>query len=106
MKKRPKILSKIFMGIMMLFFYAPIIYTIIFSFNSNKSLTHWNGFSLRWYEKMFNNGDMMDAVGYTILVAVLATVISTFVGTITAIGLSKSNKVVKAMVERVNDLPI
>ena len=106
MKSQNKILPKIFMGIMLLFFYAPIIYTIIFSFNSSRSLTHWSGFSMRWYERMFSNSDMMDSVGYTILVAVLSTAISTVVGTITAIGLSKSNRVLKTMVERINDLPI
>lgn len=94
------------MGFLVLFFYAPIIYTIIFSFNDSKSLTHFAGFSLRWYEKMFGDRTMMEAVFYTIITAVLATVISTVVGTITAIGLSKSRKVVKTIVSQINDLPI
>lgn len=106
MKKSKKILSKVFMALMMIFFYAPIIYTIVFSFNGSKSLTKWSGFSLQWYEKMFANRDMMSSIFYTIAIAVLATIISTIVGTIAAIGLSKSNKILKSAVERVNDLSI
>lgn len=90
----------------MLFFYLPIVYTVFFSFNSTRSLTHFGGFSLRWYEKMFHDSTMMESIFYTITIAVLATIISTIVGTITAIGLSKSNKLIKGVVEQVNDLPI
>ena len=106
MNKKSGIFSKIYIFIIMAFFYIPIIYTIIFSFNSTRSLTHFKGFSLHWYEKMFNDHTMMQAIFYTIIIAVIATIISTIVGTITAIGLSKSNKIVKALVEQVNSLPI
>lgn len=106
MKKKRRVFSNIFMGILLVFLYAPILYTIIFSFNEGKSLTKFTGFSLKWYEKVFNNSTMMEALIYTIVVAVLATAISTVVGTITAIGLSKSRKVVKNIVEQVNQLPI
>jgi len=94
------------MVLLVIFFYAPIIYTIIFSFNDSRSLTHFAGFSLQWYDKMFGDRTMMEAVFYTIITAVLATLISTVVGTITAIGLSKSRKVVKTVVNQINDLPI
>ncbi|MCR5322574.1 MAG: ABC transporter permease [Lachnospiraceae bacterium] len=106
MKKKKRVLSSIFMVLLVLFFYAPIVYTIIFSFNDSRSLTHFAGFSLQWYDKMFGDRTMMEAVFYTIATAILATVISTVVGTITAIGLSKSRKVVKTVVNQINDLPI
>lgn len=105
-KKERHILSKVFIGFIMFFFYLPIVYTVIFSFNSSKSLSKFGGFSIQWYEKLFNNSDMMDSIFYTIAIAVLATVISTVVGTITAIGLSKSNRVLRGIVEQINDLPI
>ncbi len=105
-KKKKKIGSSIFMALIVVFLYVPILYTIVFSFNEGKSLTKFTGFSLKWYEKMFSNNTMMEALFYTILVAIVATVISTIVGTITAIGLSKSRKVVKNIVEQVNELPI
>ena len=106
MKKSRKIFSKLFMLAIMIFFYMPIVYTLVFSFNSKKSLTHWSGFSMKWYEKMLSSSSMMDALWTTISIAILATVISTVIGTITAIGLSKSNKILKAIVERINDFPI
>ena len=55
MKKEKRIFGKLLMGAMIVFFYLPIVFMIIFSFNSGKSLTHFDGFSLRWYERMFNN---------------------------------------------------
>ena len=106
MKKRSGIGSKIILALTLLFFYLPILYIIVFSFNDSRSLTKFSGFSLRWYEKMFADSTMMEAVFYTVVIAVLATVISTVVGTITAIGLSKSSRVLQTMVERVNDLPV
>lgn len=105
-KKQRHILSKLLMGFIIFFFYAPIVYTVIFSFNSSKSLSHFTGFSLQWYKRLFNNSDMMDSIFYTVVIAVLATVISTVLGTITAIGLSKSNKIIKAIVGQINDLPV
>ncbi len=55
---------------------------------------------------MFSDSTMMEAVFYTVIIALLATVIATVVGTMTAIGLSKSKRVLQTMVERVNDLPV
>lgn len=106
MKQKHYWFSHVYMALLTLFFYAPILYTIIYSFNSSKSLTKFAGFSLRWYEKMFSDRTMMESVFYTIVTAVLATLISTVVGTITAIGLSKSRKILRTVVEEVNNLPI
>ena len=101
-----KILRRLYLLLMLIFFYLPIIYTVVFSFNSSKSLSKFEGFSLKWYEKMFHNHDMVNSIFYTIAIAVLATAISTFIGTITAIGLSKSGKVLRGVVEQINDMPI
>lgn len=106
MKKKTSVGSKIILTLTMLFFYLPILYIIVFSFNDSRSLTKFSGFSLRWYEKMFADSTMMEAVLYTVIIAVIATVVATVVGTITAIGLFKSRKVVQKMVERINDLPV
>ena len=106
MKKDKRIFGKILMGLMILFFYLPIVFMIIFSFNSSKSLTHFTGFSLQWYERMWNNSSMMESLYTTIIVAVIATIISTVVGTISAIGLSKSKKIVHDLIMQINDFPI
>lgn len=106
MKKRTGAVSKIILILTLLFFYLPIVYIIFFSFNESRSLTSFTGFSLRWYEKMFADSTMMEAIIYTVIIAALSTVISTIVGTLTAIGLSKSKKAVQKLVEQVNDLPV
>ena len=106
MSKDKRVLGKVGMALLLVFFYAPILFMIIFSFNSSKSLTHFTGFSLRWYEAMLKNHGMMESLYVTIVIAILATIISTIIGTITAIGLSKSKKVLRAFISQVNDFPI
>ena len=106
MKPSKKIFSKLYMALVLAFFYLPILYTVIFSFNSGRSLTRFDGFSLRWYEKMFSDSSMMSAIFYTVSIAVLATIISTIVGTIAAIGISNSRKIVRGVMEQVNNLPL
>lgn len=102
--KRP--FGKILMILMIIFFYLPIAYMIIFSFNDGKSLTSFTGFSLHWYQHMLESQDMMEALYTTFSVALLATFISTVAGTIAAIGLSKSKKVIRGLMEQVNNLPM
>lgn len=106
MKKNNRLFGKILMALMIIFFYLPIVYMIVFSFNEGKSLTSFNGFSLRWYKHMLESGDMMEALYTTFGVALIATFVSTVVGTISAIGLSKSKKIVRQLVEQVNNLPM
>jgi len=106
MKKSSRPFGRILMILTIVFFYLPILYMIIFSFNEGKSLTTFTGFSLRWYQHMLESRDMMSALYTTFTVAILATLISTIVGTIAAIGLSSSKKVVRDVVEQVNNFPI
>ena len=106
MKKNRRIPGKIILALTMLFFYLPIVYMVIFSFNDSKSLTRFAGFSMKWYEKMLQSNDMMSSLYVTIIVAIIATVVSTIVGTIAAIGISKSRKIVKDIVMQINDFPI
>ena len=106
MNKKGNLAGKILLGATAVFFYLPILYIIVFSFNDSRSLTHFGGFSLRWYEKMFADSTMMEAVIYTVIIALLATAISTVAGTLAAIGMSKSKKILRNLVEQVNNLPI
>ena len=106
MKKFNRNFNRALMILVMIFFYLPIIYMIIFSFNEGKSLTTFTGFSLRWYAHMLESRDMMEALYTTFGVALIATAVSTVVGTISAIGLSKSKKIVRDLMEQVNNLPL
>ncbi len=106
MKKEKGNLGRMMMILLVIFFYAPILYMIIFSFNEGKSLTGFSGFSLRWYRHMLESRDMMEALYTTFSVALLATTISTVVGTVAAIGLSKSKRIVRDIMEQINNLPM
>ena len=101
-----KLFSKFYLALILIFFYLPILYTIVFSFNDSRSLTVFKGFSLQWYERMFNDRNMMQAIWYTFIIAILATIISTIVGTIASIGLSKSRKALQLAIEQVNNLSV
>ena len=67
MEHKTKIHERLYVALILLFFYLPIIYVVFFSFNASKSLTKFTGFSLQWYEKMFNDRMIMSAIGYTVL---------------------------------------
>ena len=106
MKKEKRSFGKILMVLTLIFFYLPIVYMVIFSFNSGKSLTSFSGFSLRWYRHMMESHTMMESLYTTFSIALIATAISTVMGTISAIGLSKSKKIVQDLMEQVNNLPM
>lgn len=100
---------KIFVALVMLFTYAPIVSLIVFSFNSEQSATRWGGFSLRWYEALFQDQSIMDALSTTITVAILATIISTIIGTLGAIGISSISKQKRSFTDlilNVNNIPV
>lgn len=100
-------LAKFFMmfGILA-FFYLPILSLMIFSFNDSRSLTSWSGFSLQWYKALFENREMMTAITTTITIALISTFVATVLGTLAAIGISKSRRLVKELVLSVNNFPI
>ena len=104
--KKSKVFSALYIILCFLFLYLPIVVTMIFSFNSSKSLTKMQGFSMRWYGSLINNGSIMKAVYVSITIAVFATIISTVLGTLTAIGLSKTRRVLKEVIKNVNNIPI
>ena len=105
-KKGTKALYLIYIACIFIFFYLPIVVTMVFSFNSSKSLTNMTGFSLRWYERLISDGNIMKAVYVSVTIAIFATIISTILGTLTAIGLSKSRRVMKEIVLNLNNIPI
>lgn len=104
--KKTRIFSYIYIGICFAFFYLPILVTMIFSFNSSKSLTKFTGFSLKWYGELLADGEIMKAVYVSISIAIIATIAATILGTVTAIGLSKNRKVVKEWILNINNIPI
>ena len=101
-----KVSNRIFMGLVFLFLYAPIIILIIFSFNAGNSSTVWKGFSLQWYEEMFNSRLIMDSVYTTLLVSLLSTAISTVAGTFAAVGFYNLRRRVREPLMTVSNIPM
>ena len=101
-----KILKRLFIALLFLFLYAPIIMLIIFSFNDSISFTKWNGFSLRWYSELFKNRTVMPALMNTLTIAAISAVVSTVIGTASAFGIHYLGKRLKSLVLSVNYLPV
>lgn len=101
-----KFIKRAYMGIIFLFLYMPILVLIVYSFNESKSRGHWGGFTLKWYGEMFRDPDITKALYYTFLVAFLSSVISTVIGTISAIGIHNMGLFGKKVILNVNYLPV
>ena len=107
MKKRNNSLfNRVFMVLVFLFLYAPIVLLIIFSFNDGNSNMVWKGFSLRWYEKLFSDRLVMESLYNTLLVSLLATVIATIAGTFAAIGFYAMRRRMRNPLMTVNNIPM
>ena len=101
-----KKLSKAYMALVLMFLSVPIFVMIVFSFNTTKSRSVLSGFTLEWYVKLFQNELIMKSLGNTIIIAVCASIISTMLGTMAAIGISRMSKFSKAAVINITNIPI
>lgn len=106
MRGLKRFLGKFYLVLCFAFLYLPILVTVFFSFNGSKSLTHFTGFSLRWYEELIGNSEIMSAVYVSVTIALLSTLVSTVLGTLTALGLSKSRRFLREYLLNVNNIPI
>lgn len=100
-----KCLSKTYIGVFMGFLYAPIAVLILFSFNESKGRT-FTGFTFKWYKELFSNTQIIDSFFTTLMLALVASVIATIIGTAAAIGLNNMNKYLKGIVMNFTYLPI
>jgi spermidine/putrescine transport system permease protein len=98
--------SYLFVSIILLLIYLPIISLVVFSFNSERTLIRWTGFSFRWYINLFQSRDIIEVVIVTIIIAVISTFISTIIGTFAAISLSRMKKALKEISLSANNIPI
>ncbi len=100
-----KKLQKLYLYLILVFLYAPIIIMIIYSFNESKYRV-WTNFSFKWYLELFQDGQIMAALYNTLLVAAVASVLSTIFGTISAIGIHSLKKWRRSAVMNVTMLPV
>ena len=104
MKKFGKFLKGAYLGIVVLFMYLPIAVMLVMSFTDSRSAAIWNGFSFGAYTALFSDGDVMDALLTTLLVAVISSILATVICTAKAIGLHSMKKRTRAVVESITQL--
>ena len=104
--KVKSLFQKGYLGLVLLFLYAPIATLIIFSFNAGKTMGKWSGFSLKWYEQLFQDPSLMSALSTTLTIAVLSALIATVIGTLAAIGIHSMRKRTRSLVETATYIPM
>ena len=88
MKRLKDIISGIYIGLISLLLYAPILMLIVLSFNNSRSRVTWGGFTLNWYYTLFSNKQILDALGATVVLALASSMIAVLVGVPGAIGIN------------------
>ncbi len=104
-KSKNGILSKIYIVVLMIFMYAPIAVLIFYSFNDSKS-TVWKGFTLKWYEQLFQDSSIMSSLWNTLIIAVLASILATILGTAAAVGISNFKGKKRVVIQNISNIPI
>lgn len=79
--------SRFYIGIIMIFLYAPILVLIVLSFNDSRSRVTWGGFTLNWYQRLFSNRQIKEALATTLILALTSALIATVVGVLGALGI-------------------
>lgn len=105
-KRRLGILGDIYAALVYTVLYIPVAVMMIFSFNDQQFNFYWNGFTTKWYAKLFTNSSVIDSLWYTIIIAVLSTIISVVIATLGALGLKKYSFFGKKLVNNMLYVPI
>lgn len=95
-----------YLGLMLLFLYAPILVLMVYSFNESKTMGHWTGFSFKWYAELFRDSMITEALTVTLITAVCSALIATVIGTFAAIGLHSMKKGPRMVIENISQLPV
>ncbi len=101
-----RFLKKFYVSLIFAFLYVPILVLILFSFNASKSRAHWGGFTLKWYVELFQDQQILSALKYTILIAVLSSAIATLIGLAASIGIFSMRKAPQEILLNLNYLPV
>ena len=104
--KKVSPLSKLYLLIVFLVMYAPILVLIFFSFNAGSSTSSFEGFSLRWYGALFQNEYVMQSLYNTLILASVSAVVSTVLGTAAAVGISKYKRWQRTAINTVTNVPM
>ncbi|MFQ9510781.1 MAG: ABC transporter permease [Lachnospiraceae bacterium] len=105
MKNRTK-LPNIYLGIILVIMYLPILLVIVYSFNESKISSVWGGLSLKWYKQLFHDRNMLVALKNSLILGVLSCLSAAVIGTLGAVGMARVNLKSKGLIEYISMLPI
>lgn len=106
MKKKKFRCSSLYLAVVMLVTYLPILVVVIFSFNDSKLTVGWKGFTLKWYQALFRDAALMEALGNSILLGILSCLSAAVIGTLGAVGMARVHFKSKGMMEYLSTIPI
>ncbi|MCM1267430.1 MAG: ABC transporter permease [Bacteroidales bacterium] len=98
--------KKIYIALIVLFLYAPIATLMALSFNASRTRAKWGGFSLKWYAALFQNEEILRALGTTLLIALLSSFIATVIGTVACIAMTGMKRRTKSLLMGVTNIPM
>lgn len=100
------VLKKIYVGLIFIFLYAPMIVLVVLSFNKSKSRAKWGGFTFKWYKGLMSNTDVINALINTLLIALISSLIATLIGTIAALAISNMKKIPGTLMMGLTNIPM
>ena len=103
--------AKLYIGILLVILYAPLVFIAVFSFTEAKALGNWTGFSTHLYQSLFTGGmqggsGLMKAVENTLVIAIISAAVATLLGTIAAIGIHNLKGRKKQAIMFMNNIPM
>ncbi len=101
-----KYAQKIYIALIFIFMYAPIVTLIVLSFNASRSRAKWGGFTLKWYQELFGNADIMQALYNTLLIALLSALIATLIGTVATLSINSMRRANRALFMSITNIPM
>ena len=100
------IIKKSYLGFILFFTYVPIFVMMVLSFNSSKSRARWGGFSLKWYNQILTDRNIVDALINTITIALFSAIIATIIGTTAAIAISNMKRRTRNIYMSITNIPM
>ena len=106
MKKKKFKFSHLYLGLVMAITYLPLIMVVIFSFNDSKLTVSWKGFTLSWYQELFHDAALIEALKNSLILGGVSCLVAAVIGTLGAIGMARVNYKSKGMMEYLSTAPI
>lgn len=98
--------KRIYLALILILLYAPIVTLIVLSFNDSKTRSKWGGFTGKWYLSLFENPDIMNALYTTLIIALLSALIATLIGTAASLGIQAMKPKMRTLFLGITNIPM